>query len=304
MIRTFVVSGITGNTGGAVARTLLGRGVNVRALVRDPAKARQWQARGVEIVKGDLGDAASLARAFEGANAAYVLNPPAYTSPDLFEHAARLADAIYEATRESRLPRLVVLSSVGAHLSRGTGNVLTNHRFETRLRPLETDVVFVRPAYFMQNWGAVAAAATGDGVLPSFLAPLDREMATVSATDIGRVLAGAMLDGGPDDGVIELEGPRAYSPNDAAEAFSKALRRPVRALAVPESDWPAVLKQTGFTDRTIEAWVEMFRGFNSGRVSFEGGHETRTGKETLDDAIGALLLEARDPSLGVHSYDR
>ena len=52
-----LLTGITGNNGGATARALLEKGVKFRALVRDPDKASDWADKGVELVKGDLPDA-------------------------------------------------------------------------------------------------------------------------------------------------------------------------------------------------------------------------------------------------------
>ena len=139
----FVVAGVTGNTGGATATALLSAGVPVRVFVRDPENAATWAARGAEVAVGDLGDPSALARAFDGAEAAYVLNPPAYTLPDLFDHARRLAEATLAATRKAGPGRLVVLSSVGAHLASGTGIILTNRLFEQILGDAPCAVTFL-----------------------------------------------------------------------------------------------------------------------------------------------------------------
>ncbi len=72
----FLVTGITGNVGGAAARGLLAQGKQVRALVRDPHKATAWADQGVELVQGDWNDAASIAAALQGVEGAYVMMPP------------------------------------------------------------------------------------------------------------------------------------------------------------------------------------------------------------------------------------
>jgi uncharacterized protein YbjT (DUF2867 family) len=54
----FLVTGITGHVGGATAQNLLAKGHKVRALVRDPEKAANWASQGVELVQGDVNDAA------------------------------------------------------------------------------------------------------------------------------------------------------------------------------------------------------------------------------------------------------
>jgi uncharacterized protein YbjT (DUF2867 family) len=297
----YVVAGATGNTGGAVARTLAARRVPLRVIVRARAKGERWAARGADVAVADLRDAAALAKAFAGATAAYVLNPPAYTMDDLFAQAEAIADAVGQAARSAGLRRLVALSSVGAHLSSGHGNIRTNTIFDARLASVDGAITFVRPAYFMQNWAAVARAAAQDGVLPSFLAPLDRAIPMVSTADVGRVAAEAMLDGATGRCVIELAGPRPYAPTDAAAAFTKALGRPVTAIAVPEAQWPAALAQAHFSPRTIESWVELFRGFNSGLIGFEGKGVRLVGRVPLERAIADLLSAERAPSLGVQA---
>jgi uncharacterized protein YbjT (DUF2867 family) len=71
---TITVIGATGNVGTLVARGLLAEGQRVRALVRDPGKARDWLGPDsrLEIITGDLGTPADLEAVFRGADAAYV----------------------------------------------------------------------------------------------------------------------------------------------------------------------------------------------------------------------------------------
>src|SRR5579863_7161302 len=117
----YVVSGARGNTGAAVAAALLSRGLPVRVIVRSDAARDQWRARGAEVVYADFTDSASLDRALDGAVAAYILNPPAYASPDLFAAAQAVLDGWRPAIERSRLRKLVVLSSIGSHKERGHG---------------------------------------------------------------------------------------------------------------------------------------------------------------------------------------
>src|SRR6266487_5250084 len=71
---TITVIGATGKVGTLVARGLLAEGQRVRALVRDPGKARDRLGPDsrLEIITGDLGTPADLEAAFRGADAAYV----------------------------------------------------------------------------------------------------------------------------------------------------------------------------------------------------------------------------------------
>jgi 2-alkyl-3-oxoalkanoate reductase len=64
--RAVLVTGGTGFIGHRLARALVDRGDRVRALVRDPARAEDLSAHGVELVQGDLTDDAALRRAVDG----------------------------------------------------------------------------------------------------------------------------------------------------------------------------------------------------------------------------------------------
>ncbi len=70
-----LLTGITGNIGGATARALLAKGVRFRALVRDVAKAAAWADQGVELVPGDLEDMEAVKRALAGVDRALLVMP-------------------------------------------------------------------------------------------------------------------------------------------------------------------------------------------------------------------------------------
>lgn len=76
--QTILVAGATGQQGGAVVRHLRRRGYTVRALTRDPDgdKARALRADGVEVVRGDLSDRASLDPPLEGVDGVFSMATP------------------------------------------------------------------------------------------------------------------------------------------------------------------------------------------------------------------------------------
>ena len=64
-----LVVGATGNVGGAVCEALSGQDKPVRAMVRetsDPGRVRRLEELGAEVVRGELRDPDSLARACDG----------------------------------------------------------------------------------------------------------------------------------------------------------------------------------------------------------------------------------------------
>lgn len=214
---------------------LIDAGVAVRVVVRDRAKAVRWAKQGAEVAVADLADAAALTRAFAGAHGAYLVKPPNYALANLFEHADVTARAVAEAVRAAGLPKLVLLSSVGADRPSGTGVIATNRTAEQRLAELGIPVVFLRAAYFMENWARVVEPMRTRGILPSLLVPVERAIPMVATEDIGRVAADLLREDWTGIRKIGLEGPAAYSPADIAAIFARALDRPVRPTALEPS---------------------------------------------------------------------
>ena len=284
----YVVTGVTGNTGAVVAETLLAHGEAVRVLVRDADRAAAWAARGVEVVTGDVKDAAAVAKALAGARGAYLLDPPDYGSADPLADADVVGAAYAEAIRASGLPHAVVLSSIGAQHPDGTGIIGTLHRLEAQLRAAGAPVTFLRAAYFMENWGNVLEPALEQGVLPSFIHPLDRALPMVSVADIGRTAAELLIEGPHGVRVVELSGPADYAPTDAAAAVGTAAGRAVQAVAVPRAEWAPTLAGVGFPPEVVALFVGMYDGIANGRVAWEG-QEARRGTVTLGEALRKLV---------------
>ena len=153
MAHTVTITGATGNIGGRLAEQLLERGVRVRAVGRSEDRLARLVAKGAEPRAGDLTDAGFLADAFRGADAAFVMIPPHYTAVDFRVYQRSIVESFVEALRETKVPRAVVLSSLGAELAEGTGPIAGLHELEERLAEVPgLSLVVLRPAYFMENF--------------------------------------------------------------------------------------------------------------------------------------------------------
>src|SRR5271170_412372 len=288
----FAVTGITGNVGGEVARNLLAAKLPVRGVARDVGKCAAWAERGCEIVGADINDAAALTAAFQRAEGVFVLVPPSFDpSPD-FREARAIAETLRTALEAARPGKVVYLSTIGAQATEP--NLLTQHTIIERvLGPLPMEITFLRPGWFMENSSWDVAPAAKNGVIPSFLQPLDKPVPMVATADIGRVAAELIQTMWSGRSVVELEGPHRVTPEEIAATFADLLGRPVRAEAVPRETWESLFLSQGTNNPTPR--IHMLDGFNQGWIEFENG-ESGSRKGTVELKTALQTLVERQPT--------
>lgn len=291
----YVVFGVTGRTGAAAADALLRSGHPVRVVVRDPAQGRPWTERGAELAVADLTDLASMTKALSQVQGAYVVSPQHYNREDLFERADLIADTTARAAVAADVPRLVALSSVGADRESATGWIGMNRMFEQRLGEAGVSTVFLRAAYFMENWMAMVGQAVRSGTLPTFLAPLQRPLPMVATVDVGSAAAALLQEDRTGTCVVTLSGPKDYTPNDVAAIVSAVLKKPVDVAVLPEAEWPNALADAHFSKAALAGFTEMTRGLNGSHIDIKSDPSAVewAGTTTLERVIVELARRQR-----------
>ena len=281
------ITGITGKVGGAVARALLAAGQRVRGVVRNADKGRSWSDLGCQVAIADMEDAEALTGAFTGVTGVFILPPSNFDPEPGFPEAKTVISAVRRALDASRPAKVVCLSTIGAQVAQS--NLLTQRTLlEEALSTLPLPVTFLRPAWFMENLSWDVSQAREQGVISSFLQPLDKAMPMVATADVGRVAAELLLQDWTGKRVVELEGPERVTQNGIAAELSKALHRPVRAEAVPRENWGAIFRAQGMRDPIPR--IQMLDGFNEGWIKFEGGGAALVkGKVGLAELIQTLV---------------
>lgn len=147
-----LVTGATGNQGGALANQLLSKGYKVRAMTRNPesAASKALVARGAEVVKGDFDDSESLERALKGVWGAYsVQNTWTAGVVTEEEYGKRFA----EIARKMNVGHFVYSSVGSAHRNTGIPHFDNKWRIEEKIRSLGfPSYTILRPAWFMENF--------------------------------------------------------------------------------------------------------------------------------------------------------
>lgn len=286
----YAITGITGKVGGAVARALLDSGRPVRAVVRNAARAASWEAQGCELATASMEDTAALTAAFSGAQGVFILLPPQFDPAPGFPESREVIDAVCAAIRNAQPGKVVCLSTIGAQAQER--NLLSQlSLMEQALAALPVPVTFLRPGWFMENAAWDIASARDDGVIESYLQPLDHPVPMVATADVGRLAAELLQQTWSGARVVELEGPHRVSANDLACAFARVLGRPVHAVAVNRRDWESRFISQGMKHPLPR--MRMLDGFNEGWICFEkSAHEIVRGHVELETVLDALVRAA------------
>jgi uncharacterized protein YbjT (DUF2867 family) len=248
--RIILVSGATGQQGGAVARHLLKAGFQVRALTRSPHKpaARALATLGAQIVEGDLDRRDSLDRALAGAYGAFSVQNFYETG---YEKEILQGQTLAQAAQAGGISHFVYSSVGGAERQTGIAHFDSKWRVEEHIRSLDLSATILRPVFFMDNWIRLKDAIAS-GQLPQPLSA-DTTLQQIAADDIGAIVTLAFSNPDPWIGrSVEIAGDE-MSMTKVAQTFSQLLGRPVQYVQVP---WDAFEKQAGADLTRMYRWFE------------------------------------------------
>ena len=231
--RTILISGATGQQGGATARALAGKGFKLRALTRNPdsdaAKALAT-ATGAELVKGELDDEASLKAGLAGAWGAYAVQNT-WTAGVEGEEAQ--GHRFAKAARAADVQHYVYASVASADRKTGIPHFDNKFRVEDTVRSLGfPSYAIIRPVFFMENL-AGPWFLNGDKLVTALEPTTELQM--IAVADIGQYGALAFTDERFKNLELDIAGDTATMPQ-AAEALGGALGRKIEYMQIPMSE--------------------------------------------------------------------
>lgn len=175
---TILVTGATGNVGRNVVEQLVKRGAHVRALVRDPAKARF--AADVDVIQGNLLDVDSLRSSMSGVSSLFLLNG---VVADEYTQAL----IALNVARETGIERIVYLSVIHSDIYVNVPHFAGKFGVERMIEQMGMSATILRPAYFMDNEITIRDVVAAYGIYPMPIG--DRGLAMIDARDVGEIAA-------------------------------------------------------------------------------------------------------------------
>jgi uncharacterized protein YbjT (DUF2867 family) len=279
---TILVTGATGNVGRNVVEQLVNRGADVRALVRDPAKA-SFPA-GVEVVQGDLLDVDSLRRAFSGVSTLFLLN--GVVADEYTQALVALAVA-----REAGIERIVYLSVIHSDVYVNVPHFAGKFGVERMIEQMGLNATILRPAYFMDNEITVRDVITGYGIYPMPIG--GKGLAMIDARDVGEVAAIELLRREQSATPLPLErinvvGPDTLTGADAAAIWSDVLGRPIAYPGEDTAGFEQNLRQF------MPSWMALDMRLMAERFASDGMVPDAGDVDRLTALLGRPLRTYRD----------
>jgi uncharacterized protein YbjT (DUF2867 family) len=237
--RIILVAGATGTQGGSVVRHLRAGGFAVRGITRDPdgEKAQPLRDAGVELVRADLTDRASVDGLFDGVTGVFSVATPFEAG---LEAEVAQGTTLGDAAQAAGVEHYVYSSVGGAERDSKVPHFESKWAIENHLRGLSLPLTVVRPVYFFENFAGWSLQPSGDGYTMGMPLSPDRPLQAVAADDIGAFVALAFADPAAWVGrEFELAGDERTLPA-YAEAISADIGAPVDYVQVP---WQALRAQ-------------------------------------------------------------
>jgi uncharacterized protein YbjT (DUF2867 family) len=279
---SILVTGATGTVGRQVVEQLAKRGADVRALVRDPAKANF--PAGVAVAQGDLLDVDSLRSAFSGVSTLFLLNA---VVPDELTQALIAPNL----AREAGVARIVYLSVIHSDLYVNVPHFAGKFAVERMIEQMGYSATILRPAYFMNNDLTIKDVVTGYGVYPMPIG--GKGLAMIDARDIGEIAAVELIRREQAAATLPLDrinlvGPDTLTGADAAAIWTEVLGRPI---SYPGDD------TAGFEQnlrRFMPSWMAFDMRLMSERFLTEGMLPEAGDVARLTALLGRPLRSYRD----------
>lgn len=244
-----VVIGGTGKVGSALLPELSRRGMPARVVTRTAEKDAAVATVGLEPVRGDARDLATLRHVLHGADALFLLTPPS-------EDEGAVKRGVVDAARRAGIRHIVLLSGAGASAQSPISQAREHAHAEEALKASTVKYTILQPYFFMQNFFDQAGTIRGNfgnGIRSQgaiYGNVRDGRIAMVDTRDVAAVAAACLCEQGHEGRTYVVTGGSPITNAEAAAAIARVAGRPVQYVDVPSEQLIA-----GMTAAGVPRWL-------------------------------------------------
>jgi len=281
-LSAILVTGASGQVGGALVEELVRLGAHMRAMVRSEEQATGFAARDVDAVVADFEQPETLLEALDGVDRAFLMSRDDPRQP-------MMEASLIEAATRAGVERIVKLSANGIRPDNPVALMRWHAQAERILEESGLAYTILRPQLYMQNFLRVGPSIAVEG---KFTAPMgDRRFAFVDVRDVARVAAASLTEEAHAGATYVVSGPEALSYGDAAETIGAAIGKEVAyEPAQPQAFCDSFIAERGLPRWRADDLAFIASAYSEGEgelvtdvVHRVGGSEPRSFAEFVKD---------------------
>jgi uncharacterized protein YbjT (DUF2867 family) len=259
--KIILVTGANGLTGREIVQRLSSKGVCVRALVRNVAKAKSLSLDtlpNVTIYEGYMEKIETLAPALRGVDKAILISS---SNPDM----ESVQSAFIEAAKKFNLKHIVKLSGIIADINSPFRYARMHAEIERRLENSGISFTHLRAGEFMQSYFRQVPFILKQNSL--FLSMGNERIASIDVSDVAEVSVKILTGSGHKGNVYPITGAEALSMDEVAEKFSTVLGRKINYINIPREEANNARLDAGMPHYDVDGLDELFEERRKGKES-------------------------------------
>ena len=259
-----ILTGSLGNISKPLAAHLVAQGQEVTIISSDSKKSEEIINMGAVPAIGSVTNETFLIETFTGADLVYLMVPNDFSVADLKGYIKQIGVHYANAIKAAGVKKIVLLSSIGAHLANGTGPIEGLHAVEQIFRKLqEIDILFLRPAYFYNNLYANIDLIKNAGIIGANY-PANSPIVLVDPADIASFAAKNIASGFSGHGTLYIASDKR-SLKEVAAQIGKAIDKPeLPWIEFSDEQALAGMIGAGLPEEIAKNYVEMGNAIKSG----------------------------------------
>ena len=250
-----LVAGAGGLNGRLLLKKLAENNIPVRAMVRNKESTKELENETTEIVEADLSNPATLDKAFDSIEQAYIVTA---VHPD----AAAYFSNFFQAAKKAGVKHVIKLSGLGASADSPSEILRQHYQSDAQLTQSGLDFTVIQPNSFFQNILGQARAIQRKWRFGMLLGEASQSL--VDMNDVAEATVRIVQDKSHRNKIYPLTGPESISGNDIAEQLATFLEKPVRYKPISGTLAKQEMLAGGLPEWNANALVEIMELFATG----------------------------------------
>lgn len=262
-----IITGSLGNISKPLTQKLVEQGHSITVISSNAERQKDIETLGANTAIGSLNDVSFLVETFTNADAVYCMVPPNFQELNGLEYYKRIGQNYKKAIEQSKVKRIVFLSSWGAHLDKGTGTILGSYHVEQILNDLENvHITHIRACSMFYNLNNYIGMIKNADMIGTNFKGSDK-IVWVAPNDIADAVAEELTKTTNDNLSIRYVASDEVTADETAKALGEAIGKPhLRWTSFSNEEVKKSLLEMGLPEDFAQDLTDLNSSISSGKM--------------------------------------